>query len=97
MIHNHCNIRGDHYWGVGQTGPRPTVEQFMAAGATRKRAQPVRRLCHDAVLLLVGAGYEQVTIALTPEEARWVAEDLLAGAREVEARVSKAKRRLALE
>jgi hypothetical protein len=92
MIHTHCEIKKEHSWGVGQTGPRPTIAQIMAAGATRERAREVRKLCHDAVILLVGSGWEQVQITLTPEEARWLAEDLLEKAKEVEARTGKAKR-----
>jgi len=39
------------------------------------------------VLLLAGAGWEQVQITLTPDEARRIAQDLLATAGTVERRL----------
>jgi len=86
MIHNHCKIKDDHYWGVGYTSPRPTLAELIAHGMTRKRAQQVRSTCHDAVLLMVGEGWEESRILLTPREARELSEVLLARASDVEAR-----------
>jgi hypothetical protein len=42
------------------------------------------------VLLLAGAGWEQVQLRLTAAEAKWLAQELLEKAKEVEAR-TKAK------
>jgi hypothetical protein len=91
MIHHHCKISEDHYWGVGCTGPKPSVEAIMKhCGYSKKKALQVHGKFHDSVRLLVGAGFEQVAIVLTAEEARWIAEDLLSKAMEIEQRTKSA-------
>ena len=59
---------------------------MVKSGFTRRSAAQRLRRCHDAVLLLAGAGWEQVQIQLTPAEARRIAEELLAKADTVEKR-----------
>lgn len=84
MIHNHCKIRRDHYWGVGRIA-KPALERLIRRGmAPRAPAQHLRHY-RNAVLLLAGAGWEQLQIMLTAAEAKWLAEELLEKAKEVEA------------
>jgi ArsR family metal-binding transcriptional regulator len=85
MRHYHCKIRKDHYWGVGQTA-KPDLESVVRAGFSRRSAAQRLRRYHNAVLLLAGAGWEQVQITLTAEEAREIAEELRGIADEVTAR-----------
>lgn len=91
MIHHHCRINEDHYWGVGCTGPKPSVEAIMACGYSKKKALQVHKKFHDPVRLLIGEGFEQIAILLTAEEARWAAEDLLSRATEIERRETRPK------
>lgn len=58
----------------------------MTCGYSKRKAQQVHKKFHDSVRLLVGEGFEQVAILLTAEEARWLAEDLLAKAAEIKQR-----------
>jgi hypothetical protein len=84
MIHNHCKIHRDHYWAVGRAS-KPALEDLVKAGMSRRSAAQRLRRCQHAVLLLVGAGWEQVQISLTAAEAKWIAEELLENAKEVKA------------
>jgi hypothetical protein len=85
MIHNHCKIQRDHYWAVGRAS-KPALEDLVKVGIPRRSAAQRLRRCHQAVLLLVDAGWEQVQISLTAAEAKWIAEELLEKAKEVEGR-----------
>lgn len=88
MIYHRCKISEDHYWGVGCTGPKPFEAIMKHCGYSKKKALQVHRKFDDSVRLLGGAGFGQVTIVLTAEEARWIAEDLLSKAMEIEQRAT---------
>ena len=84
MIRYPSEINPASYWGVGRT-TKASLEDVGDSGQSRRAAAQFLRSSHNAVLLCTGGKHDEVRILLTPAEARRMARDLIAKAKEIEA------------